>query len=59
MAGIAKVLLILAVLGFLLAVASRLSLGIMMGVSAQGFSNGCTNLALIAIGISMIFPKNS
>ena len=46
------VLVCLSALGFVLAVISAFA-GPIAGVTAEGFSNGCTNLALIAIALSV------
>ena len=46
------VLIILAALGFVLAIISAWA-GPIAGVTAEGFSQGCTNLALIAIALSV------
>ncbi len=59
MAGFMKLLMILSALCFVLAIISNLYMGPMMGITAEGFSRACTNLALIAIGISLIFAKKS
>jgi hypothetical protein len=45
-------LILLSGIGFVLAVIASLTGGIAR-VSAEGFSNGCTNLALIAIALSV------
>ena len=48
------ILIALAALGFLLAVISVLFLDQpLMGTSAEGFSLGCSNLALLAIALNM------
>lgn len=48
---IVKALIVLAGLGFVLAVIGVIK-GPILGVSPEGFSRGCTNLALIAIALS-------
>ena len=56
MRNIGIVLICLSVLGFVLAVISAL-VGPISGVTAEGFSQGCTNLALIAIALAVYFKK--
>jgi formate hydrogenlyase subunit 3/multisubunit Na+/H+ antiporter MnhD subunit len=51
-------LIILAGAGFLFAVIGTLSVGPIMGVSPEGFSRGSSNLALIAIALSLWFGGN-
>lgn len=46
-------LIALSAIGFLLAVVSVLITGSIIGVSPEGYSNGSTNLALIAIALSL------
>jgi hypothetical protein len=50
------VLVCLSALGFVLAVISAFT-GPIAGVTAEGFSSGCTNVALIAIAIAMCCPS--
>ncbi len=51
---LAVVLIGLSALGFLLAVISMpLVGGPILGVTAEGFSRGCTNLALLAIALGV------
>lgn len=52
MRNLGIVLLCLSALGFVLAVISAFS-GPIAGITAEGFSQGCTNLALIAIALSL------
>ncbi len=52
---IARTLIGLSALAFLLAVMGDLGVGIGIGVAPEGFSRACTNLALIGIGISLCF----
>ena len=52
MRNLGIILICLSALGFLLAIIANFSNGI-AGVSSEGFSNGCTNLALIAIALSV------
>ena len=52
MRNLAMVLVGLSALGFILAVISALIVGSpIMGISPEGFSRACTNLALIAIAL--------
>ncbi len=50
---IVKLLIVLGCLGFVLAVAGALVDTEILGVTAEGYSRGCTNLVLIAIALSM------
>ncbi len=56
MPGIAKLLVLLAVLTFALAVVGAWS-GAMMGIGAEALSRACTNLALIAIATVIVFKE--
>jgi hypothetical protein len=47
------ILICLAALGFVLAIISVFA-GTIAGVTAEGFSQGCTNLALISIALSVL-----
>ena len=49
----AKILVILAMLGFVLAVIGVYTNGL-AGVTAEGFSRGATNLALIALALRFL-----
>ena len=53
-----KVLIALAGLGFVLAVIAAITEPI-MGTNAEGFSRGSSNLALIAIALSLAFKEES
>ena len=55
MRNAAMVLVGLSALGFLLAVVGAFVGGPLMGVSPEGFSRGCSNLALIAIALAVWF----
>ena len=55
MRNVAMILIGLSVLGFVLAVISNLLVGSVAGVSPEGFSRACTNLALIAIALAVWF----
>ncbi|MFC1840328.1 hypothetical protein ACFL1N_12155 [Thermodesulfobacteriota bacterium] len=52
MRNLGIILICLSALGFVLAVISNFT-GQIAGVSPEGFSRGCTNLALIAIALSV------
>ncbi len=56
---IVKALIVLAGLGFVLAVIGALIKGPILGVTPEGFSRGCTNLALIAVALSLTFKEKS
>ena len=56
MPGIAKLLVLLAVITFVLAVVGAWT-GTIMGIGAEAFSRACTNLALLAIAIVMVFKE--
>jgi len=58
MRNLAIALIILSAAGFLLAVIGTLNVGPIMGVSPEGFSRGSSNLALIAIALSLWFGGN-
>ena len=58
MRNIGIVLICLSVLGFILAVIAVFA-GPIPWVSAEGFSHGCTNLALISIALVMYFKEGS
>ena len=55
MGNLVKLLIGLAALAFLIAVASGLAGTTIAGVAPEGFSRACTNLALIAIALSVAF----
>ena len=56
MPGIAKLLVLLAVITFVVAVVGAWT-GPIMGIGAEAFSRACTNLALLAIAIVMVFKE--
>ena len=58
MSNIAKVLIGLAVLGFVLAVFTSL-LSPIFGISAEGFSRASNNMALIAIALLVCSKRGS
>ena len=57
MPGIAKLLVLLAALTFVLAVVGGAFTGNILGVGAEAYSRACTNLALLAIAIVMVFKE--
>lgn len=60
MRNVAMILIGLSALGFVLAVITILvGRGPVVGVSAEGFSRGCSNLALIAIALAVWFKEGS
>ena len=56
MPGIAKLLVLLAVITFVLAVVGAWT-GTIMGIGTEAFSRACTNLALLAIAIVLVFKE--
>ncbi len=56
MPGMAKLLVLLAALTFVLAVVGAWT-GTIVGIGAEAYSRACTNLALIAIAIVMVFKE--
>ncbi len=52
MRNLTIILICLSALGFLLAIISAYT-GTITGIQAEGFSRGCTNLALIAIALGL------
>jgi hypothetical protein len=56
MRNLINVLICLSALGFVLAVISAFA-GRIAGITPEGFSQGCTNLALIAIALSVCCPS--
>jgi len=57
MGKLIMVLIGLSAVAFLLAVISVLVTGSMMGITPEGFSRACTNLALMGIALSVCCPK--
>ena len=57
MDALAKLLIALAGLAFLLAVGTALLGMPLVGVLPEGFSRACTNLALLAIGLRLCFRE--
>ena len=56
MPGIAKLLVLLAAVTFVVAVIGAWT-GTIAGIGAEAFSRACTNLALLAIAIVMVFKE--
>jgi len=59
MRTLAWVLIVLSAVGFVLAVVGSFVGWIVFGVTSEGYSRGCTNLALLAIALLMISGKKS
>ena len=57
MSGLAKPFVILALIAFVLAVVSGTWIGAIMGIGAEAYSRACTNLALLAIAVAMVFDE--
>lgn len=58
MYSLAKGLTLLAALAFVLAVVSNFT-GENLGTSAEGFSRACSNLALLAIALVVVFENRA
>ena len=56
MRNLGIILVCFSALGFVLAIISAFA-GTIAGVTAEGFSQGCTNLALIAIALSVLCKR--
>ncbi len=56
MPGIAKLFVLLALITFVLAVVGAWA-GTMLGIGAEAYSRACTNLALMAIAIVLVFKE--
>ncbi len=56
MPGVAKLLVALAALTFVLAVIGAWT-GTIMGIGAEAYSRACTNLALLALAIVIVFKE--
>ena len=56
MPGIAKLLVLLAALTFALAIVGAFA-GNIMGIGAEAYSRACTNLALLALAVVMVFQE--
>ncbi len=57
MPGMAKLFVLLALITFVLAVIGGAWTGNIMGIGAEAYSRACTNLALLALAIVMVFPE--
>lgn len=57
MSGLAKLFVILALIAFVLAVVGGAWTGAILGVGAEAYSRACTNLALMAIAVAMVFEE--
>ena len=55
MSGLAKLFVLLAPIGFILAAVGNLWMGSSLGVGPEGFSRASTNLSLLAIAMTMVF----
>jgi len=53
----AKLFVLLALITFVLAVIGGAWTGNIMGIGAEAYSRACTNLALLALAIVMVFPE--
>ena len=58
MPGIAKLLVLLAVITFVLAIVGAFT-GNIMAIGAEAYSRACTNLALLALAVVMVFKEES
>jgi len=56
MKNVAMSLVLLSILGFVLAVTAVLFTGPIADIGAEAFSRASANLALIAIGLAVVFP---
>ena len=57
MPGIAKLFVLLALITFVLAVVGGAWMGAILGIGAEAYSRACTNLALMAIAIVVVFKE--
>ena len=57
MSGIAKTFVVLSLVAFIVAVLGGFYVGSILGVGAEAYSRACTNLALMAIAIVMVFKE--
>jgi len=57
LANLGKILWVLAALAFVLAAITGLTRNWTLGVGPEGFSRACSNLALLAIGLNLVFDK--
>ena len=58
MQNLIKVMMGLAALAFLLAVAGSLNLFSLMDLPPEALSRACTNLAVLGIGLSLVFKES-
>ncbi len=54
MENVAKGLVALAALSFIVAVLAGLTGGVLMGIPAESFSRACSNLALVSIAVMLM-----
>ncbi len=59
MSGIAKLFVLLALIAFVLAIIGSFWTGAILGIGAEAYSRACTNLALMALAIVMVFEEES
>ncbi len=57
MSGAAKLFVLLALIAFILAIVASFWMGTIMEIGAEAYSRACTNLALLAIAIVMVFKE--
>ncbi len=57
MRKLTRALISLSVVGFVLAVVGSFMRAAILGIGPEGFSRGCTNLALIAIALLLALDK--
>ncbi len=57
MPAIAKLFVVLAAITFGLAVVGGAWTGAILGIGAEAYSRACTNLALLAIAVVMVFTE--
>lgn len=57
MSSLAKPFVFLSLIAFVLAVVGGFWAGAMLGIGAEAYSRACTNLALMAIAIAMVFKE--
>jgi hypothetical protein len=58
-ANLTKVLVVLAAIGFIMAVITAITGVRLVGVSPEGYSRACSNLALLAIAMQLVFSKGT
>jgi hypothetical protein len=58
MSGLAKPFVFLSLIAFVLAVVGGFWADAIFGVGAEAYSRACTNLALMAIAIAMVFTDS-